>query len=45
MVISSKTTIPEKWANPEVLKWARLRMGLKPQDLEELKKKRLISGD
>ena len=38
MVISSKTNIPEKWANPEVLKWARLRMGLKPQDLEELEK-------
>jgi Zn-dependent peptidase ImmA (M78 family) len=38
MVISSKINIPEKWANPEVLKWARLRMGLKPQDMEELEK-------
>jgi Zn-dependent peptidase ImmA (M78 family) len=38
MVISSEINIPEKWANPEVLKWARLRMGLKPQDMEELEK-------
>ncbi len=42
MVIKTETKIPEKWANPEILKWARLRMGLKPQDVEELVK---ISAD
>jgi Zn-dependent peptidase ImmA (M78 family) len=38
MVMRSETQLPEKWTNPEVLKWARLRMGLKPGDLEELEK-------
>jgi Zn-dependent peptidase ImmA (M78 family)/transcriptional regulator with XRE-family HTH domain len=38
MVMTIETKLPNKWANPEVLKWARLRMGLKPQDVEELEK-------
>jgi Zn-dependent peptidase ImmA (M78 family) len=36
MVTITETKLPEKWANPEMLRWARVKMGLKPQDVEDL---------
>lgn len=36
MVTEAHVQLPERWANPEVLKWARLRMGLQPNDVETL---------
>jgi DNA-binding transcriptional regulator YiaG len=36
VVTESKVELPERWVNPEVLKWARKRMGLSPEDLESI---------
>jgi len=36
MVVKTDIHLPEKWANPEVLRWARIRMGLKPEQAETL---------
>lgn len=36
MVTEAHVQLPERWANPEILKWARLRMGLQPKDVESL---------
>lgn len=36
MVIDTHVQLPEKWANPEILNWARTRMGLRPEQMESL---------
>jgi len=36
MVTDTHVQLPEKWANPEILNWARNRMGLKPEQVESL---------
>lgn len=36
MVIDTHVQLPEKWANPNILKWARIRMGLGPEQVESL---------
>lgn len=36
MATEVRTNLPERWVNPKVLEWARQRMGLKPQHVEEL---------
>lgn len=36
MVTEAHVELPERWANPEMLKWARLRMGLQPKHVESL---------
>jgi len=36
MVTEARVQMPQRWANPEILKWARRRMGLQPKDVETL---------
>jgi Zn-dependent peptidase ImmA (M78 family) len=36
MAIEAQVQLPEKWANPDILTWARARMGLKPEEVESL---------
>lgn len=36
MAIDTYVQLPEKWANPEILRWARARMGLSPKQVESL---------
>jgi Zn-dependent peptidase ImmA (M78 family) len=36
MAIDTKVQLPEKWTNPDLLKWARTRMGLSPEQVESL---------
>ena len=36
MAIDTHVKLPEKWANPEILIWARTRMGLNPGQVESL---------
>jgi len=36
MAINTHVQLPEKWANPEILRWARTRMGLRPEQVESL---------
>ncbi len=36
MAIGTHVKLPEKWANPEILIWARTRMGLNPEQVESL---------
>ncbi len=36
MVIETPVQLPEKWANPDILSWARTRMGLRPEQVESL---------
>jgi len=36
MVIDTHVQLPEKWANPEILNWARNRMGLSHERVESL---------
>jgi Zn-dependent peptidase ImmA (M78 family) len=36
MALDTHVGLPKKWANPEILKWARTRVGLHPQDVESL---------
>jgi Zn-dependent peptidase ImmA (M78 family) len=36
MAIDTHVQLPEKWANPEILRWARARMGLSPKQVESL---------
>jgi Zn-dependent peptidase ImmA (M78 family) len=36
MAIETHMQLPEKWANPEILRWARTRMGLSPEQVESL---------
>lgn len=36
MVTETRVQLPNNWANPEVLKWARNRMGLSPKQVESL---------
>jgi Zn-dependent peptidase ImmA (M78 family) len=36
MAIETHVQLPEKWANPEILRWARTRMGLSPKQVETL---------
>lgn len=34
MLTNERVKLPEKWANPEILRWARTRMGLSPEQVE-----------
>lgn len=36
MAIDTHVQLPEKWANPEILRWARTRMGLSLKQVESL---------
>jgi len=36
MAINTHVQLPEKWANPEILRWARTRMGLSHKEVEAL---------
>jgi len=36
MAIDTHVQLPEKWANPEILTWARTRIGLSPNEAESL---------
>ena len=36
MAIDTHVQLPEKWANSEILRWARTRMGLSPKQVESL---------
>ena len=36
MAIDTHVQLPEKWANPEILRWARARMGLSSKQVESL---------
>ena len=36
MAIEAQIQLPEKWANPDILTWARTRMGLRPEQVESL---------
>jgi len=36
MAIDERVKLPERWANPEILRWGRTRMGLKPEQVESL---------
>jgi Zn-dependent peptidase ImmA (M78 family) len=36
MAIETHVQLPEKWANPEILRWSRTRMGLSPEQVESL---------
>jgi Zn-dependent peptidase ImmA (M78 family) len=36
MVTETHVQLPEKWANPDILSWARTRMGLSPKQVESL---------
>jgi Zn-dependent peptidase ImmA (M78 family)/transcriptional regulator with XRE-family HTH domain len=36
MAIDTHVQLPEKWANPEILRWARTRMGLSLEQVESL---------
>ena len=36
MAIDTHVQLPKKWANPDILKWARTRMGLSPKQVESL---------
>jgi Zn-dependent peptidase ImmA (M78 family) len=36
MAIDTYVKLPEKWANPEILTWARTRLGLNPEQVESL---------
>jgi len=36
MTIDTQVTLPKKWANPEILRWARMRMGIGLKQAESL---------
>jgi Zn-dependent peptidase ImmA (M78 family) len=36
MAIETQVKLPEKWVNPEILRWARIRMGLSSDEVESL---------
>lgn len=36
MAIDTQVKLPENWVNPEILNWARTRMGLSPEQVESL---------
>lgn len=38
MTTEVRVQLPEKWVNPRILKWARVRMGLQPKQVETLAK-------
>lgn len=42
MEIEAQVYLPERWANPQILQWARQRIGLQPKNVESLTK---ISSD
>jgi Zn-dependent peptidase ImmA (M78 family) len=36
MALDTHVELPKEWANPEILRWARTRIGLNPEEVESL---------